>query len=321
MNHCGAGFRALLAAACGLACAGSAVGQSTVIGGGGYVSGGGVTVSVNNVTGGLYSSRGGGAVYPGIRVGYPYYYRLPTYQGPPLWEIARRLDPQLVGAVTPIAAPVAPVDEAGRALRERNYQRAVGLFAQRVAALESGLDDPSVPNATVGEQLRLLALAMLGAGMNEDACDVMLRAYRQMPELADHPLDIAAAVGSPGEARTLLGDAMGFANRSSAAEPWFLVGVLLQSDGKHDQARAMVEKARALGATIPARRDAWKQLPPPRTPVPEAIAPATNAAMPANADRESAPSPAQESGAEPSPSAEPMPDTDQPSDAPHAPER
>jgi len=122
------------------------------------------------------------------------------------------------------------------ALRARDYDAAAGLYAGLAA------HDPEEP-----EHRRRLALALLGAGLVEDAGAAMLRAYTDAPELTWRPLDAPGLLGSASETRRMLNRAVTHANRTDDASVMLLSAVLMQSEGRETPALRMLERIKKSG--------------------------------------------------------------------------
>jgi hypothetical protein len=99
---------------------------------------------------------------------------------------------------------------------------------------------------------RLLAISLLADGRPDDAASVLRGAYRQDARLAVEPLVPADAGLGTREVRDLVSRAVLQANRDQSASSWLVVAVLMQSEGRGELARAMLERSKAQGleATI-----------------------------------------------------------------------
>ena len=173
-----------------------------------------------------------------------WYWIQPTYDGLPLIELVRREDPELVKAI--IGPTMPEPDRAMVDLRDGRYAEAAAEFARRHAQRvreEADAEGIAVPDRSA---LRLEALALAGAGAWQDAATRFIAAHDQDLALGSDPIDGARVLASQAEARRIVLDAMQFAKRSETADAWALVGYLMQVQGRHDEARAMLARAAAL---------------------------------------------------------------------------
>lgn len=192
----------------------------------------------------------------------PWYWRQP-FGGPPLLEIARRIDPALVNMPAPksgalplylSAQPTTPapppVDAAIVALANRNYERAAELFMYRAGernALEA--DDASMqPDRTA---LRLRALALAGLGHYADAAKAFARAYAEDSSLRDDPMRGARLIGNRTELRRIVNGAVSFAYQSDSPDAWRMVATLMQAQGREQLAQQMLNRANVLATPTP----------------------------------------------------------------------
>ncbi|TVQ33255.1 MAG: hypothetical protein EA376_02650 [Phycisphaeraceae bacterium] len=139
-------------------------------------------------------------------------------------------------APEPVPPSVLMAREGVEALRTRQYDDAVGVYA-RLSTLET--DEP--------EHRRRLALSLLGLGLVEDAAAAMARAYLEAPELAWRPLDAPGLLGGAAETRRLLNRAVTFANRSDDVGANLLASILMQSEGREAPALRMLDRAETAG--------------------------------------------------------------------------
>lgn len=163
--------------------------------------------------------------------GWPYwwYWGNDTYQGPPLIEIVRRVDPAAAGVEGQPLPP--PPDEGLVALWNRDYARAVVVYAQRLADGGGATDR------------RLMAVSLIGARRFEEGAKAVRAAYTAEPSLAERPLDGGPMVGGTMEWRRLVTSMVGYAHRANTSDAWLSVGVLMQAEGRHDWARKMFARS------------------------------------------------------------------------------
>lgn len=165
-----------------------------------------------------------------------------TWTWPPLVEVERRVEPQVI-VVAPPEPPPPPVDEGLAALASRDFGRATIVYAQRLA--DAKADESSTPQARAGDQ-RLMALAMIGMRRFTEGAAAMRAAYDADPSLTDRPLNGAALLDGNMQVRRLVNGAVEYAHRSGSSDAWFAVAVLMQAEGRHDRARVMFGRSDAL---------------------------------------------------------------------------
>jgi len=165
-----------------------------------------------------------------------------TWTWPPLIEVERRVEPQVI-VVAPPEPPPPPIDEGLAALASRDFGRATIVYAQRLT--DAKADESSTPLARAGDQ-RLMALSMIGMRRFTEGAAAMRAAYDADPSLTDRPLNGAALLGGSMEVRRLVNGAVEYAHRSGTSEAWFAVAVLMQAEGRHERARVMFERSSAL---------------------------------------------------------------------------
>ncbi len=174
------------------------------------------------------------------------------YAGPPLFEVARRVDPALLDLppnTEPGAAPQAPaqqpVDLALQAFDEEEYLVAAQILdrrhSERVAQeMRTGSSAPD------RSELRGAALAYAAAGEFAEAVDRFDRAYEEQPSLKDDPLNGPGLIGSRSSMRGIVTRAVRAANAEPSPEAWRLVGYLMLCEGRPSYAERMFERASAL---------------------------------------------------------------------------
>jgi hypothetical protein len=214
---------------------------------------------------------------PVIVLGYPPYYGPPiraresswywygrpaaywpsSYNGMPLNEVSRRLDPSVAMPPSGSAAPAAPpprqapevIDLGVEALRLRDYPRAAVVYERRMqerAELESTVE-PADRRADRTAQ-RLLGIALLGSDRLVEAQASIVGAYAEDAELAARGFDAKAVLGSASELRRLVNKAVSHAHRDESAEAWTMVAHLMSMEGRDAIAKKMLERAAAAKA-------------------------------------------------------------------------
>jgi hypothetical protein len=155
------------------------------------------------------------------------------------------LDQNLLRQPTPPAAtsssqqppePPTPLEDGVRFLRERDGKQAVASLRRHVRE-----------NPDDADSMRVLALALLEARQFDDAAGVMRQAYRLDAALAHEPLPVREIGLGRERVRDAVKRAVTYAHRVGTASSWLLAGVLMQSEGRNDPARRMLDNAAALG--------------------------------------------------------------------------
>ncbi|MFN0132867.1 MAG: tetratricopeptide repeat protein [Phycisphaerales bacterium] len=191
-------------------------------------------------------SNAGLFVSPYARHTYPYFigsgwcnsydYSTPVIQG---FYTSMAADPGLRQAVTPLAVPSVPLTRAERgdaALRAGDARLAISEYA---AHLKEQPDDTMA--------MRSMGLALLDDARIDDAIAVISQAYRADPSLADQPVRKDAFVKGAKRLRDNLLRLSGHANKINTGASWHALAVLMQAEGRNENAGAMVKRAKKLG--------------------------------------------------------------------------
>jgi len=177
------------------------------------------------------------------------------FAGPPLFEIARRVDPALLDLPTgdpPAGAPATPpqapepVDLATQAFEDREFLVAARILERRH---EERLGQEQASAQAIDPDrgaLRLAAFAYAAAREFGPAAERFIEAYDEQPSLTDDPLDGADLLGSRADMRELVVDAVRAAHENPTPEAWRLVGYLMLADDRGRFARKMFERADEL---------------------------------------------------------------------------
>ncbi len=196
---------------------------------------------------------------------------------PPMIEITRRIDPdtQRMTPVLPesMAPPPPPADEGLEALRAQDFERAITVYERRHQ--ERLTQEASAPAAPPPDRraLRLLGLALAGAGRFDEAAEVLDRAQKEDSGLDSQPIDGTEALGSQSEMRRIVLAAVRHAQRVEKPAAWRLVARLMQAEGRDVQAQRMFERAADLERSA---SGAPPSTPPASTPaIPGSTAPST----------------------------------------------
>jgi tetratricopeptide (TPR) repeat protein len=182
----------------------------------------------------------------------PYWHS--SYGGVPLYEIARREDPALLGLEQPSGKPAKPVDEGLVALRNHDFETAAGIYATRAESqrkAEAAVpEEGDAPVEVSRKDFRLAGLAYAGNRQFEQSMRAFREAYAEDPGLRSMPLDGEALIGSSMELRSMVTGAVAHAHRTEEADAWLMVGVLMQAEGRTDRARKMLARAEQMGSTV-----------------------------------------------------------------------
>lgn len=184
------------------------------------------------------------------RPSYGYYYPTTTYvnvNSP--WVIPTATvvtDPYLTSTATYLPNPpaVAPVldteasllDRAVGAMQAESYDEAVEGFRRH---LKDNFDD--------AEAMRQLAVAFVATRAMDDAAAMMRMAYRVDPGLAPYSINRRELGVTPGELRTFVNRSVEYANSIQSGSSWLLVAILMQTEGRNDLAKEMLERSRTTG--------------------------------------------------------------------------
>jgi hypothetical protein len=95
--------------------------------------------------------------------------------------------------------------------------------------------------------MRALGLAQIEEGKTKEGVAMIALAYKTNPALALVPASIDTYRGGAKEWRDNLNRASVYANSTGSASAWLTVAVFMQSEGRNEQARAMVDRASAAG--------------------------------------------------------------------------
>ena len=166
-----------------------------------------------------------------------------------VYGYANPYGPALVPAGAVAALPVSvPVEPARPATPLTPMERALdrmqlGETDQAITELRTHLaKEPDDARAQ-----RVLALALLEKGRLDDGVATLRQAYRTDPGLANDPIDREELGYSESGLRTLVTRAVTYANRVDSGSAWLTVAALMQAEGRTEQARNSLEKARRNG--------------------------------------------------------------------------
>lgn len=232
------------------------------------------THRTNRTSGGRHYYHGYVAIPPSVgsrafRDGYYYddYYwdRYDRYD--PLYmdtatlvELARRLDPQLVN---PNAAPAeSDASDAGETREERfesarqamlnqQFDEAIAIYAElsdEQRRSEAEADTPAELRDASAQ--RLLALAYARNNNFELAAENFREAYERDGSLAQKPLRGSRFFADESELERLVRRAVTNAHREKTADAWYLVAMLMQSQGRYERANRMMQRAESMNSTL-----------------------------------------------------------------------
>lgn len=179
----------------------------------------------------------GGYSYP-YPVGYTRgaWYSTPPQQAQP--QVIVLPAPMTSTPATPEPAPAPPTDleRAHIFLQDGDAPRAIAAFTLHLGS------QPEDARA-----MRLLAAALLLDKRTDDGVAMMRSAYRAEPALARAPLRAEELGLREAGLRDLVIRAVMHANRLGSGSSWWTVTVLMQAQGKAEQARAMLDRAKTQG--------------------------------------------------------------------------
>lgn len=173
-----------------------------------------------------------------------YYRRYDVPDTATLVELARRYDPQLLGAEAN-AEPPTDRQRGEHALRAGRYADAVAFLASAADAEQRDIEEGAQP---VRQAQRLLGIAYASNREFEKAAEMLVDAFEVDPTLRNLPLRGADLFGPGLELNTITSRAVGYAHRHPSYGSWFTVAVLMQAQGKTDLANQMIERAEAARA-------------------------------------------------------------------------
>jgi hypothetical protein len=201
---------------------------------------------------GPYGPWGSGGYGSGITIwrdGNPYFYDGYTYYYRPALPIngmVAGVDPTLIPGIRmqmeamkpPPPPPPPPTD-----IEQARLDYAAGLLDSARTRLDAHL------TATPGDAdaMRLLSLVLLEGRHDEDAAAIMRGAYRKEPSLASSPLSVESLGLDGTRTHDMLGRAVSRAHKNKSASAWLLVAVIMQGEGRNQDAAAMLKRATDAG--------------------------------------------------------------------------
>ncbi len=185
-----------------------------------------------------------------------YYDDDPSVDAAALLRLARAVDPQLVNPnAAPATTPKRPsrLESAQRAMLRGDFDSAISVYAELAdRQRRDDLENARPTELNDRSAQRLLALAYAAKGEFDLASENFREAYEEDPSLARKPLRGAQYFDDDGDLRTLVQRAVAHANRSRTSDSWYLVGMLMQAEGRYQRANQMMERAEALkNAPVP----------------------------------------------------------------------
>ncbi len=97
------------------------------------------------------------------------------------------------------------------------------------------------------EIVRLLGIVELLDGKTGRGIETLARAYESDPYLAARPVGSEVLLDHPDSLRRAVGSAVGFAHRTGSPRAWLAAAVLMEAEGRRDQAAKMVDRAIEAG--------------------------------------------------------------------------
>lgn len=181
---------------------------------------------------------------------YRYFRRYDSPDSSTLIELARRYDPQLIGA-DPNAEPPTARELGVQALQAGQYEAAIAQFAE--AAAEERRDTEG--DEAIRQAQRLLGIAYAAAKRFDEAGTQLTAAFEADPSLRTIPIRGEDLFPDGLELSSIVSRAVGHAHSNPSYDSWFTVAVLMQAQGRNDLANTMIkrgEDARAANASKPA---------------------------------------------------------------------
>lgn len=163
--------------------------------------------------------------------------RFSTYEGPPLVDIARRLDPQIRAGYRdpePEEQPTAPPDLGLVAFAEGDYSQAYRIYSVRSSMRPDDL-----------EAARLRGLAAAGLGRFAEAGQIWQDVYDREPTLRHTPVPARQVIGLDALSRIIL-TAHRRGTSANSEQVWFANAVLHHAAGRRIAAERAYEKSAAL---------------------------------------------------------------------------
>lgn len=164
------------------------------------------------------------------------WYSMPLQQAQPQVIVLPAPMTGTPAAAEPAPAPPTDLERAHGFLQDGDAPRAIAAFTLHLGS------QPQDARA-----MRLLAAALLLDKRADDGVAMMRSAYRAEPALAREPLRAEEVGLREAGLRDLVIRAVMHANRLGSGSSWWTVTVLMQAQGKAEQARAMLEKAKTQG--------------------------------------------------------------------------
>ncbi|MFG0292113.1 MAG: hypothetical protein ACF8MJ_03050 [Phycisphaerales bacterium JB050] len=188
-----------------------------------------------------------------------------TYDTPDtstLIELARRYDPQLIGA-DPNAEPPTSLELGEIAMKRAEYAEAITKFAEahdEQKRAEAGSDQPN------RQAQRLLGIAYAADRQFEFAGKQLAEAFETDASLRNLPIRGEDLFKDGLELTSIVSRAVGYAHRKPSYESWFTVAVLMQAQGKNDLANDMIKRAEAARSAASGQNTAEPTEPAQQTP-------------------------------------------------------
>lgn len=179
-----------------------------------------------------------------------------TYDGPPLVEIARRVDPALLNLPT-VPAPPPPKpptlqEMAQAAMAARDYQRAALIYARLGEEQRTHESNEVQPQSIDRTAEFMRALALSGARLFSEAASLLAQTTRGDPN--PPMVDAAALIPTASEMRRIITSAVAWAHSENTPDAWRLVAFLMASEGRIANAERMLERADSLERPAPGTR-------------------------------------------------------------------
>ena len=171
-----------------------------------------------------------------------------TYDGPPLLEVARRVDPQLVG-VEPRDTLPKPEDPAAKALADGALNRAAMVYLTRTERQRTRERQAREAGDSIDadrRDLRMAALLLAVDRQAERAADHLAKALAEDASLRDEPLEVPTTIDAS-DLRRAMSSAAGFARKANSAAAWELTALIAQAQQEPRTVEAMLVRAANVG--------------------------------------------------------------------------
>lgn len=149
------------------------------------------------------------------------------------------VDPQLqfgLGGAVSESEPLSEFDAALVAIERGRYAAAAAALREYLAGEPEDM-----------EIVRLLGIVELLDGKIDRGIETLAKAYESDPYLAARPVGSEVLLDHPDSLRRAVGAAVGYAHRTRSPRAWLAAAVLMEAEGRRDQAAKMIDRAIEAG--------------------------------------------------------------------------